>query len=175
MTIAYVFCFFLFLFFGLVVFIGAPYVPSHKKDVVHAITKLYPIGEGDVLLDVGSGDGRILRQVSKLGGKAIGFEINPILVLLSKILSFNDKDVTIKLADFWMVKIPDSVTVVYAFIVTRDVDRLTKKIQKESNRMGHIISVVSYGNKFSKLDAAKSDGAYSLYEFKPLQSAKAQV
>lgn len=175
MIAVYVFCFFVFLFFGLVVFIGAPYVPSHTKDVVQAVTKLYPITEGDVLLDVGSGDGRTLRQVSKLGGKAVGFEINPMLVLLSKILSLNDKNVTIKLADFWLVKIPDNVTVVYAFIVTRDAGRLTKKIQKESNRMGHGISVVSYGNKLNKLDAVKSVGAYSLYEFKPLQSAKAQV
>jgi precorrin-6B methylase 2 len=40
---------------------------------------------GEVLYDLGSGDGRVLIEVAKeYGVRAIGIEINPILVLISK-------------------------------------------------------------------------------------------
>lgn len=159
----------IFTFFGIVVFRGAPYVPSHKKDISHALTVLYPLCENDVLLDIGSGDGIVLRLASKKGAKAIGYEINPILVLISKILSMHDKKVNIKLTDFWLAKIPAKTTVIYAFVVTRDVKKLIKKVQVETNRLGHKISLISYGNKLGVRTAVKSLGAYNLYEFKPLQ------
>ena len=76
----------LFMIFSLVVFRGSPYVPSQKKYIFEAFTKLYKISKNDLLIDIGSGDGIVLRQAARLGAKAIGFEINPILVLISKIL-----------------------------------------------------------------------------------------
>lgn len=175
MIAVYVFGLIIFICFGVVVFRGAPYVPSHRKDVVKAITELYPLGKNDVLLDVGSGDGIILRLASKRGARAIGFEINPILVFVSRILSLHDKKIIVKLTDFWLAQVPDETTVIYAFVVTRDVGRLTKKIQKETNRIGRKISVISYGNAFSSINTVKSSGAYHLYEFRPLQQGKAQV
>ena len=68
--------------FGVVAFIGAPYVPSHKKYVRRAFEH-FGFGEGDVLVDAGSGDGIVLRIASKQGMRAIGYEINPVLVLIS--------------------------------------------------------------------------------------------
>ena len=44
------------------------------------------VGPGDVLFDLGSGDGRILTMASKeFGAKAVGIEINPFLILWTKI------------------------------------------------------------------------------------------
>lgn len=168
MTIFYIF-FVIIITFGFVVFRGAPYVPSHKKYAIEAFEKLYPLKSDDVLLDVGSGDGIILRIAEKYCKKAIGYELNPVLVIISRLLSLHSKKVSVKLADFWLVNIPDDTTVIYIFAVTRDIKKMMHKIQNESNRLKKNISVISYGNKFEGKKITKKNGPYFLYEFQPLQ------
>lgn len=175
MTVVYIITVFVLALFGFVVFRGAPYVPSQKKYVRRAFEQLYPLGKKDVLVDVGSGGGIILRLASSYGAKVIGYEINPILVAISALMSIKDKNVKVKFADFWLTEIPDKTTVVYVFAVTRDIKKLVSKIQSESNRLDRAINVISYGNKlYGQKEIGKLD-AYYLYQFKPLQSDKPQV
>ncbi len=170
MTILYIFCAILVIFFGLVVFRGAPYVPSQKKYVIEAFTELYQLKSSDVLLDVGSGDGLVLRIAEKYCNKVIGYELNPVLFVISKLLlpRYNKK-VIIKLVDFWLVNIPDDTTVVYVFAVTRDINKMINKFQNEADRLNRKISVISYGNMFFGKKEVKKHGPYYLYEFHPLQ------
>ena len=63
---------------------GAPYVPSHRRDVQQALTKLYRLGPEDCLVDMGSGDGVVLKIARQQGARAFGVELNPLLVLLSR-------------------------------------------------------------------------------------------
>lgn len=54
-----------------------PYVPT-PQDVVDRMLELAQVKKGDVLYDLGSGDGRIvITAAKKYGVKAIGFEIDP--------------------------------------------------------------------------------------------------
>ncbi len=89
--------------FGIVVFRGAPYVPSQRRQLAIAFDELYPLGHTDMLVDIGSGDGIVLREATRRGAKAVGYELNPILVIISKLLSRNDVRVRVELADFWFV------------------------------------------------------------------------
>ena len=58
----------------------APFVPT-PEEVVARMLELAEITPGDVLYDLGSGDGRIVIAAAKRYGiKAVGFEINPALV-----------------------------------------------------------------------------------------------
>lgn len=175
MNLYYIFGALFILFFGFVVFIGAPYVPSQKKYVKSAFKNLYPLNKNDVLLDIGSGGGVVLRLASKCGARAIGYEINPFLVVVSKVLSMHDSNVSIKLVDFWLVDIPSDTTVIYLFAVARDMPKIYEKIQSECNRLGRVIDVISYGNNFSVTKETKKLDAYYLYQFHPLHSGKAQV
>jgi len=161
--------------FGLVVFCGAPYVPSRKKYIKPAFSELYPLTSKDTLVDIGSGDGVVLREASKKGAKAIGFEINPILVFISRFISRKDNLVDIRLTDFWSSHLPDNTTVIYLFAVTRDMKKISKLVQKEADRLGRDLYLISYGNKFDLLKPIKCIDAYSLYVFHPLQSDQAQV
>lgn len=161
--------------FGLVVFRGAPYLPSQKKYVKLALTKLYPISKNDVLVDVGSGDGIVLREASKRGARAVGFEINPILVILSRFLARNDKRIRIRLVDFWLSHLPDDTTVVYVFSVGRDMRKIVNWIQNETTRIGHPISLISFGFGFGDMKVTKKVEPYYLYVFHPLQQVQAQV
>ncbi len=163
------------LIFTLVIFRGAPYVPSQKKYIRQSFIALYHLKNTDVLVDIGSGDGIVLRQASKLGARAIGFEINPILVYISRFLSRYDKKISIFLADFWFTNLPDDTTVVYVFSVSRDMNKIAKRLQSESTRLNKLISLIVYGGQIQDMKPVKILGAYCLYEFHSLQPAKPQV
>ncbi len=54
-----------------------PYVPT-PQEVVDRMLELAQVKKGDVVYDLGSGDGRIVvTAAKKYGVKAIGFEIDP--------------------------------------------------------------------------------------------------
>ncbi len=163
----------LILLLGFSVFFGAPYVPSRRHDLVRMFDNLYPLNASDVLIDVGSGDGVILREASRRGARAIGYEISPLLLGISKWLSRRDDRVTILLANFWQATFPDSTTVIYAFSVERDAKKLKKKIQDEANRLGKPLSLICYGSPLPKTVALRKFEAYHLYQFHPLQASKA--
>lgn len=157
------------LVFGWVAFRGAPYVPTHRTQLTRAFTELYPLSPSDVLVDMGSGDGVVLRAASRYGARAIGYELNPILVILSKLISRGDKKVEVRLADLWLSSLPSDTTVVYMFTVSRDLRKLAKKLQYEANRLSHPIALVIYGHKLADMQPDNEVGAHSLYHFYPLQ------
>lgn len=156
-------------FFGAVTFRGAPYVPSQKYYINQALTDLYKLSDKDLLVDIGSGDGVVLRVASKLGARAVGYEINPILVFISRFLSRKDKKVSVRLADFWFSRLPDGTTVVYVFSVKRDMKKLIKWVQNETNRLGHPVFVISLGFELGDEKPVRDAGAYHLYQFHSLQ------
>lgn len=155
------------LIFGVVVFRGAPYVPSVKKHAARAFDELHPLSEKDVVVDVGSGDGVILRLVAEKGARAIGYELNPILVIVSRILARGNSNIRTDLADFWLVKLPKDTTVVYAFSVGRDMKKLANKVQQTANRAGREVHLITYGHTIDSLKPAKQTSSHHLYVFVP--------
>ena len=63
---------------------GAPFVPTSRARVgaMLALAKPKP---GELWVDLGSGDGRILVAASLAGARAVGYEFHPLLVLLSRL------------------------------------------------------------------------------------------
>ncbi len=156
-----------FLVFGFVVFRGAPYVPSHRKYAKLALTKLYKLKSDDVLVDLGSGDGVILRLASKIGARSIGYELNPILVLISQLLARGDKKQTTFLADMWLKDFPAETTVVYVFSVTRDSAKLTEKLQNHAKKYDCPVWCITYGAGLKDKEPVKTLHAHRLYLFEP--------
>jgi precorrin-6B methylase 2 len=66
------------------IFIGAIYLPT-PMDVVVKMLDIAGVGEGDVVYDLGSGDGRIIIEAARRGAHAVGVEVDPIRVLMSRI------------------------------------------------------------------------------------------
>jgi SAM-dependent methyltransferase len=60
-----------------------PFVPS-PQSVVDKMIDLAGVKKGDVVYDLGSGDGRIVIAAAKRGARAVGFEIDPDLVAESR-------------------------------------------------------------------------------------------
>ncbi len=57
-----------------------PFVPT-PQEVVEGMLELAQVKKGDVVYDLGSGDGRIvITAAKKYGVRAVGFEIDPDLI-----------------------------------------------------------------------------------------------
>lgn len=157
---------------GFVAFTGAPYVPSKRRDVRVAFTELYSLGKNDVLVDIGSGDGIVLREASKRGATAIGYEIHPVLVAVSRFLSRHDSRVRVQLANFWRAEMPTDTTVVYTFGDARDIAKMYAKVQSEASRLGHPLQFITYGFDVPDVAVSKVAGAHYLYVVRPLQEGR---
>lgn len=64
--------------------LGAPFVPSSNA-VVEKMLQFAQAKSEERMVDLGSGDGRIVMAFAKMGIEAHGYEINPTLVFLSRL------------------------------------------------------------------------------------------
>jgi SAM-dependent methyltransferase len=137
-----------------------------------AFRELFPLSDQDTVVDIGSGDGVVLREAARLGARAIGFEINPILVGISRLLSRNT-NIRIEMANFWYRSFPKETTLVYIFGVSRDNQRVIQKLQREANRLKRPVHLMTYGPYLTELSPVKKHRGHHLYVFHPLQPKKA--
>ena len=56
--------------------LDVPYVPTPEA-VVEGMMKLARVKRGDVLYDLGCGDGRVVIAAAKLGARGVGIDLNP--------------------------------------------------------------------------------------------------
>lgn len=156
----------LFLSWLAIVFVGAPYVPTRTRDL-QLILKAAGLKKGELIVDLGSGDGRLLIEAARSEYRAKGFELNPFLVVLSWLrLRKYRKAASVTMADFWMVPLPDDTKAVFVFLAAPFMARLEKKLEKEAKRIGHDIVLVSYGFAFKKRKPVYSEGSLIVYRFK---------
>jgi hypothetical protein len=129
--------------FGLGAWRGAPYVPILRRPSIELLD-LAELRPGETLIDLGSGDGRLLKLAASRGIRAIGYEINPWLYLISLINCYPHRDlVEIHLADYWRVKLPPA-DVISVFLIQRYMARLDAKLTKELTRPTVLVSYVFF-------------------------------
>ena len=147
--------------------IGAPYVPSEQKDLEMAFTKLYKVSKKDLVVDLGAGDGIVLKAAAAHGARAIGVEINPVLAIWTKIKLRKLKTAKIKCGDMYTFELPPETTVVYAYANNFTIPRLYKRVQSEAKRLNKTLYLIS--NAFDQKDtkAEKHLAPYYLYKLKP--------
>ncbi len=120
---------------------GAPFLPVRQKDADAALD-LAEVKAGQTIIDLGSGDGRMLIAAAKRGAKAIGYEINPIMYLWSKVACLKyRKQISIRLGNYWTKKLPNS-DVIYVFLIDRYTKKLDLKLVKELSKTTKVVSYV---------------------------------
>ena len=82
MILLFVIIFILVLAFGGVLLRGAPYVPTLDRQGKIAL-ELLDLKPGQTLLELGSGDGKMLVLAARAGLNVVGIELNPLLVGVS--------------------------------------------------------------------------------------------
>lgn len=127
--------------FGLGAVLGAPYVPILRKQS-RDLLEIAQLKPGQTLVDLGSGDGRLLRAAAARGIHCIGYEINPYLVLVSRLVCWRYRHlVIIHTADIWRTKLPPA-DAIYIFALDRYMQRLDTKFTNEISVPTKVISYV---------------------------------
>jgi len=126
-------------FAGVLLF-GAPYLPTLKTQQQEAL-KLLDLKPGQTLLELGCGDGRVLLAAAKKGIYGVGYELNPMLYIVAKVLTWHQRSlVKIHFGNFWVKKWPQA-NGIYVFLLQKYMQKLDKKIIQENCKN---IKLVSY-------------------------------
>ncbi len=149
------------LLFGFVVLFGAPYLPTLKKQTDVAID-LLDLKKGETLFELGCGDGRVTKAAAKRGLKVVGYELNPILVLIAKIHTWKyRKDVHIIWGDYWKVDWSKA-DGIFVFLLDKYMKKLDTKIVQSKTKN---VKLVSFAFKVPGKKPIKERSGLYLYEY----------
>lgn len=162
MSVLFALAFIVVLLFSFVVAFGAPFLPTLSKRVDDAV-ELLELKKGDTLLELGSGDGRLLKAVAKNGVYAVGYELNPILVLYSKIYTWRyRKYVSVRWGNYWKSKWPKA-DAVYVFLLNPYMSKLHNKVTQYSNNRE--LTVVSFAFQINEKKPNKELSSMFQYKY----------
>jgi len=139
----------------------APYVPT-KLEAIRKILKMAGVKKGKKFYELGSGDGRVVLEATKLGANSTGIEQSLLRVIYSK---WQAKKLGLQNAHFYhgniFNKINDgveNVDVVYIYLLLKGVKKLEAKLKKELKK-GSIVITQTYHfpnwKPFKKIDLSK--------------------
>lgn len=150
-----------FLLFAFVILFGAPFLPTLKPHVSKALD-LIDLKPGQMLLELGSGDGRLLIAAAERGINVIGYELNPLLVIYSWLRTRRyGRRVRVVWGNYWSKKLPPS-DGIFVFLLNPYMSKLDKKIVQEFSSP---VKLVSFAFKIpGRKPKAEGDGLY-LYQY----------
>jgi hypothetical protein len=120
---------------------GAPYVPILRRDSA-PVLDLSGLQPGQTLVDLGSGDGQLLRAAAARGIRCIGYEINPVMVLVSRLVCWRYRHlVKIHWANLWHVDLPPA-DAIYIFLMPKFMPQVDAKLTAEITRPTRVISYI---------------------------------
>lgn len=147
------------LFFSVVVFVGAPYLPTLSPQIVTAF-ELLDLHRGQTILELGCGDGKVLLAAAQRGHKAVGIELNPLLAAIAWVRTRRYRShVRVIWGNYWLRQWPPS-DGVYVFLIDRFMPKLDGRMQqyggklisvafrvpgREPSREGHGVYLYDYG------------------------------
>lgn len=148
--------------FSFVLLFGAPYLPTLTKHMKVAMD-MVDLQPGETLLELGCGDGKVLIAAAQRGWKAVGYELNPLLVLVCLWRTRHyRKLVQVKWGNFWKANWPDAQGI-FVFVMQRHMSKLDTKIAQMSKKPVKLVSFAFAIPGKETLEA--HDGVY-LYEYR---------
>ena len=137
---------------------GALFVSTTKTRIA-AFMDAVPMKTGQMLMDLGCGDGRVLRQAYKnYGVRAIGFEVNLLAYLKARMLSIGMKGVKIKRKNFWTQNLAEA-DVVFCYLYPDVLKKLAAKLQTELRPGTLVVSCNFAMPGFNPLTVLRPEGA----------------
>lgn len=127
------------LLFCFVIAFGAPFLPTLRPQVKQALDMM-DLKPGQTLYELGSGDGRILIEAARRGIYAVGYELNPLLVVYSWIITRKyRKFIKIRCRNYWHANLAPA-DGIFVFLLRPYMEKLDKKIIQECSESVKLIS-----------------------------------
>jgi hypothetical protein len=118
---------------------GAMYT-STARVKIHTALGAVSMTPGELLVDIGCGDGRVLRAARKrYGVECLGFEINPIAFLKARLLTAGRRGIAVRYGNFWKADLGKA-NVVSCYLFPDVMRRLGVKLGKELAAGARVIS-----------------------------------
>ncbi len=125
--------------FGFVLLYGAPYVPTLDPQVQTALS-LIDLQEGQTLLELGCGDGKVLIAAAERGIYAIGYELNPIMAAVAWVRTRRYRShVRVICGNFWNQSWP-AADGIFVFLLDKYMPRLDTKITQNCQKPVRLVS-----------------------------------
>lgn len=142
-TIAWGIAIFVFIAFTFVVAFGAPFLPTLTPQVKNALD-LIDLKPGQTLLELGSGDGKVMIAAAERGLTVIGYELNPLLVVYSWLRTRKYKGrVKVVWGNFWRKELPKT-DGIFVFLLQPYMAKLDTKIIQECSKPVKLVSFAFY-------------------------------
>jgi hypothetical protein len=139
MTVILLCIFIIIVCFGGVLLFGAPYLPTLGPQVIAAL-ELADLKAGDMLLELGCGDGKVLIAAAKMGVHGVGYELNPILAGVAWMRTIRYRKTTkVICGDFWRQTWPPA-DAIFVFLLDRYMAKLDHTIGRYDHRPVKLVS-----------------------------------
>ncbi|MEO8784997.1 MAG: hypothetical protein ABI221_01595 [Candidatus Saccharimonadales bacterium] len=150
--------------FGVVVLVGAPYLPTLRPQTIAAL-ELLNLRPGQTLLELGSGDGRVMRAAAARGLTVVGYELNPLLVLVSLAVTWRyRRQVRVVWGNFWRADWPET-DGIFVFLLDKYMQKLDKKVIQKQRRQNKPIKLVSFSFKIPGRTIDSQQSGLFLYRY----------
>lgn len=120
---------------------SAPFVGTEPK-IVRRMLDIAELKKGDILYDLGSGDGRVIVSAALRGNRAVGIEVDPVKVFYSqvfiKIMKLNKLAQVIR-GNFFEKNLSEA-DVVTLFLIHDTNQKLKEKLKKELKKGARVVS-----------------------------------
>jgi hypothetical protein len=122
---------------------GLPWIPTHRQRI-HKALELAELKPGEILYDLGAGDGRVLiHAASAFEAFAVGIEISPahcILAWLRVLLAGHLDRVSIQMGNFYKRDVGKA-DVVYAYLTPAQVPRLRSHLEGKLRSGTRVVTI----------------------------------
>ena len=106
---------------------GALYVSTSRAKIA-AFIDAVPMKADQMLVDIGCGDGRVLREAQKrYGVRTVGYEVNPLAYLKARLFSIGSNRITIRRQNFWEADLSEA-DVVFCYLYPDVMKKLATKL-----------------------------------------------
>lgn len=148
----------------LTVLFGAPYLPT-RRDHAQVAVNLAGLQPGQTLVDLGCGDGRLLVMAARQGFRAVGYEINPFLALISwwRGRAFPGR-VKVYWGNFWRRNLPAETAAVFVFAAGPYLSRLGRYLSRQAGQTEQGLVLISYAFALPAHRPIKRHGPFWVYK-----------
>ena len=154
--------------YGWVILFGAPYIPTLKKQQAEAF-KLLGLKKGQLFVDLGCGDGGVLKLAADQGLRVVGYELNPFLAIIAWVRTRRyGRRVKVKLGNFWRADLSEA-DGIFVFLIGHYMKKLDQLITSQPHKK---IKLVSNAFTIPGRRPIKKRGALLLYEYPPRVAPK---